>query len=171
MSRGLTFCLNCSCLLLLAAPNQGEEAPAETCEEKAEYRQLDFWVGEWVVTSKGEKVGESRVEKLLRGCAVVENWTAVRGASGKSLNFYNPETKKWQQHWVSDRGQISEFLGELKDGALRLEGYSVLPDGSRLRRRMTLLPLPIGVRQVSEYSDDNGKTWKVAYDFLYTQKR
>jgi hypothetical protein len=167
--RGGVWLIVATCTV--GVPGQDPPPAPPSCEDKAEYTKLDFWVGNWVVTSKGERVGESRIEKIAGGCAVQEHWTSASGGQGTSLNFYNPDTRKWQQHWVSDRGQISEFIGEPKDGGMKLEGYSVLPDGSRVRRRMTLLPVPIGVRQISEYSDDNGKTWKVAFDFLYTEKR
>jgi len=151
-------------------PRQSAPAPAD-CEQSKEHRQLDFWVGEWVVTSQGEKVGESSVQPVVRSCAIVESWTSVKGALGKSLNYFDPSTRKWHQNWVNDTGQISQFTGEFREGAMRLEGTSTLPDGRKVMRRMVLMPLPIGVRQTSEFSEDGGKTWKPAYDFLYTGRR
>src|ERR1700739_35981 len=47
------------------------------CKYGPEYRQFDFWIGEWsVVTAKGEMpAGDSRIELALGDCVIVENWT------------------------------------------------------------------------------------------------
>jgi hypothetical protein len=71
-------------------------APAP-CDTAATSRQLDFWVGEWNVTTKGgTQVGQSSVQRTVGGCAVLENWTGNRGDAGKSLNAFNPVTRQWQ---------------------------------------------------------------------------
>ncbi|HXV63164.1 MAG TPA: tetratricopeptide repeat protein, partial [Vicinamibacteria bacterium] len=36
---------------------------AEPCEHIPEFRQFDFWIGTWEVTSGGQKAGDNRIEK------------------------------------------------------------------------------------------------------------
>jgi hypothetical protein len=63
--------------------------------DRPEYHQLDFWVGTWDVTSaSGEKLGTNRIERILKGCAVQENWSESDGAEGKSLFYYAPDAKR-----------------------------------------------------------------------------
>src|SRR5262249_46376888 len=39
------------------------------------WRQFDFWVGTWDVYDRsGNRVGESRIERILGDCVVLENW-------------------------------------------------------------------------------------------------
>src|SRR5712692_8138415 len=46
-----------------------------------EYRQLDFWVGEWEVRGPlGRHLGDSRVQQILRDCVVFENWSGADGS-------------------------------------------------------------------------------------------
>ena len=46
----------------------------------SEYRQFDFWIGEWVVHNpKGAQVGTSRIEQIENGCGILEQWTNARG--------------------------------------------------------------------------------------------
>lgn len=69
-------------------------------------------------------------------------------------------------------GNVSEFVGEYKEGAMRFEGESHRNDGSKVLRRMTIFDEgPDRVRQHSERSVDGGKTWSVVYDFIYTRKK
>ncbi|MGE0128995.1 MAG: hypothetical protein AB7U82_13025 [Blastocatellales bacterium] len=69
-------------------------------------------------------------------------------------------------------GNVSEFSGEYKDGAMRYEGESHLANGAKVLRRMIVYNLGADrVRQYSERSTDEGKTWGVAYDFLYVRKK
>ena len=42
----------------------------------------------------GKKVGEDRIEPIAGGCALLENWEGVGGASGKSLNIYDARDEK-----------------------------------------------------------------------------
>jgi len=140
------------------------------CTSQPEYKQFDFWVGEWVVTSEGQQVATSSIQRVVNGCIIFENYAQADGFTGKSFNFFDATLKKWRQTWVDGTARVSEFAGVYKDGAMRFEGESHLQDGTRILRRMTLFNLnPDRVRQLSQASTDGGKTWRVTYDFIYTR--
>jgi hypothetical protein len=152
--------------------NQTKESIAKPCSVKPQHRQFDFWVGEWDVTSDNQKVAESSIQRIIDDCVIYENYSQADGYSGKSFNFYDTHLGKWRQTWVDANGMASEFTGEVKDGALRYEGESHFPDRKKALRRMTFFNLgPDRVRQYSEISRDNGKTWQPHYDLLYVRKK
>ena len=142
-------------------------------DKHPEYRQLDFWVGNWdVFAPGGAKVGESHVDLILKNCVVFENWTGLAGGSGKSLNKYDPQSGKWEQFWVADSGGTTYFTGESVDGEMRYVHEHKLKDGQTLLRHMTFSKLSGGkVRQFSQRSMDGGKTWITDYDFTYVPKK
>jgi hypothetical protein len=158
--------------LLLALPSAAQEDPARPCE-RPEHRALDFWVGGWdVYNPQGQKAGTNRIEKILNGCALRESWSSVRGHRGQSINFFNAATRRWEQVWTDGTGGVIKYAGSFTDGALRFdEGEHILPDGTRLRSRMTLTPLADGrVRQLIERSADAGETWTVWFDGTYVRR-
>jgi tetratricopeptide (TPR) repeat protein len=147
---------------------------AEPCKDPAnpQYRQLDFWVGEWDVFAGKQKVGESSVQLILKDCVVFENWKGGQGGDGKSFNKYNNVTKQWEQFWVSDSGTTNYFQGTLKDASMRYALEMPGPSGAMFTRHLTFTPLAEGkVRQLSERSTDGGKTWITEYDFVYVKKQ
>ena len=76
--------------------------PGTPCTGGGPYRDFDFWVGEWNVTNvNGVHIGTNDVTSELDGCLVFEHWTASNGSRGYSLNDYDPETRLWNQAWVS----------------------------------------------------------------------
>ena len=134
-------------------------------------RQFDFWVGDWSVTEKGQHAGDNRIDKILDGCALLENWTGAGGMSGKSLNFYIPASQQWHQTWIDDRGGSLELDGKFADGHMVLSGSKKDKASKTTLNRITWTALPSGqVRQVWETSND-GKAWTVAFDGLYTRKK
>ena len=151
----------------LAAP---AIAHAAACDAP-EHRQFDFWVGQWDVTDKGKVVATSRIERFADGCGILENYTQNDGYSGKSINFYDGALKRWRQQWVDSVGNSSEWVGELRGGAMRFDGEAHRADGVKVTRNMTFTPLADGsVRQASDRSLDGGKTWLPGYDFVYVRK-
>ena len=146
------------------------------CAYTAENRQFDFWVGEWNVetTNGAVPAGQSRIEKTLADCVILENWQSNGNPySGKSYNIYNSALKRWEQFWVDNVGGNIFFYGGLKDGAMDYWTDELpQPDGSKLKRHLQFFALgPDKVRQFSQGSTDNGKTWTVEYDFTYIRKR
>lgn len=154
-------------------------APAlgQGCSENSAYATLDFWIGEWEVWAEGERVGENRIEKILKGCAIMEHWRDVRGGEGKSLFYVVPELAEWRQVWVTETpsvpGAVKEksLVERLEEGGVRFQGeVPLLGDGSYLDRT-TLTPLPDGtVRQVIERSVDGGTTWQSSFDAVYRRR-
>jgi hypothetical protein len=149
---------------------------ARPCAYRPEARQFDFWVGDWDVLMGGATVGASRIERILNDCVIFENWTSANGYTGKSFNVYDPDKKRWQQTWVDGTGRITEYYGALRDGNLYYtsEQTTTGPDGKsqHVLGRMTFFNLgPDRVRQLWEQSTDEGKTWTVAFDGLYTRKK
>lgn len=147
--------------------------PCKYPKKHPEYRQLDFWLGEWdVFNTAGQKVGDSRIELLLKGCVVQENWTGTQGGAGKSYNEYDPSLGKWQQFWVDDTGRTQYYIGEGAEGEMRYTAEGKQKDGSPLLRRLTFTKLEGSkVRQHSQQSTDSGKTWSTVYDFTYVPKK
>lgn len=144
----------------------------EPCRAVPELLQFDFWLGEWNVRPNGAQayIAESRIEKVLAGCVVVETWMPQRAAgSGRSFNTYDPARKQWRQVWVSQTGARVDF-----DGALVAEGQMRLvaaKDAQGNLSRMTFTrETPDRVKQHGESSADDGKTWTTTFDFLYERK-
>lgn len=156
--------------LLSASVAFAQTPPPKPCPNQPEFRQFDFWVGEWDVTAQGQPAGTNSVQLILDKCVVFENWAGARGMNGKSFNIYNAAKKQWQQFWADDRGTVLELAGEFKDGAMRLHGQASTANG-KLWHRIIYTPLPEGrMRQLWETSTDEGKTWNAAFDGLYTPK-
>jgi len=85
------------------------------CHRSSEFRQFDFWIGEWEVhTPDGKLAGESRIQLIEGDCVIFENYTGRSGYSGKSFNIYNASVDKWQQFWVDNQGGVLEFEEEFK---------------------------------------------------------
>lgn len=154
-----------------AAATSAAESAAYPCRT-GHAREFDFWLGEWdVADPSGTRVGESRIESILGGCVILENWTGRLGGTGRSFNLWDASHGRWQQTWVDDKGTLTEFHGGFEDGAMRFTSRSPDRDGQSRPRRLTFLPLPTGqVRQLSETTADAGSTWAVEYDFTYTKR-
>jgi hypothetical protein len=147
---------------------------ARPCAYGAEFRQFDFWIGDWDVTSSGAPAGQSRVERILGDCVILENWTGGSGVTGKSFNIWDGTSKEWRQTWVDSTGTLTEFHGSFVDGKMLYEAQGLVPDPQGklrpTRQRMTFFDLGGRVRQLGETSTDDGRTWSVGYDLLYTRK-
>jgi tetratricopeptide (TPR) repeat protein len=144
-------------------------------------REFDFWIGEWDVYPNGANVivGHSKVEMASGGCMVLENWTALGAVpnTGKSMNYVNSVTGKWEQHWIGSGGlnvNNPQYFtnGEYKDGAMRFESISMSPQNQKQLGRFIFFNMgPDQVRQFYEISADEGKTWTTSYDFIYKRKK
>ena len=151
------------------------------CRTRAESRQFDFWIGNWDVTpfqvppaSNPPLLGTNKVELLLEQCMLVENWQGGGPApsAGKSINFWDQNRGKWRQVWVADGGGSLDYAGEFRDGAMRFEGWSLTPTGSRILQKLTFFPISKDtVRQLFETSADSGKTWQPGFDGRYVRSK
>jgi hypothetical protein len=145
------------------------------CPNAPERHRFDFWIGEWNVTTSPKndaaKGGSSVIQSVSGGCALLENWTSIKGGQGKSLNAYNPLVHEWQQYWIGQDGNVTEFRTSHFDGT----SLSFLTDngpGPNLIGRLTFTPIDSDlVRQHYESSGDSGKTWTTVYDLYYHRKR
>jgi hypothetical protein len=108
----------------------------------------------------------------MGGCVIWENWTSL-GAPyfGKSYNTWNTALKRWEQYWVDNSAGVMFFHGGIKDGVMDYWTDNVpQPTGGMLLRHLQFFNLGSGkVRQFSQGSNDEGKTWHVEYDFIYTR--
>ena len=147
-------------------------APCKYRDKNPEYRQFDFWVGEWDVYGQGgAKAGTSKIDLILGDCVVLENWTGGGGGEGKSFNKYSPEFKRWEQYWVDAQGSTTFFHGNLDGKNMVYYAETPQPDGSILKRRLTFFNLGADkVRQFSQQSKDDGKSWQTEYDLIYIRK-
>lgn len=143
------------------------------CLARKEYKQFNFWVGKWYVTNPaGKHAGDSEIDLMNNGCTIVENWYGARGFQGKSFNYFDTTDNKWHQFWINQNAQKITFEGNLEKGNMVYYSYDHVKDARNpFIRRLTFFNLGRDkVRQYSERSTDEGKTWNVEYDFTYTRK-
>jgi ketosteroid isomerase-like protein len=145
--------------------------PAAPCAAP-ENRQFDFWVGDWDVYDFGgmKQVAQIRVDRLLGGCVVREQYEDTTGKMGQSLSAYDAARKVWQQSWVTNRGDVLVIEGRFAGGKMVLTGASRGPAGRRTLVRGTWMPINLGVRETAVRSTDGGKTWKPWFDLVFRQR-
>ena len=166
-------------LLPLAAGAQEEAAEAADGAQKPspcsgpEYRQFDFWIGDWSVTSGDQPAGTNSIHPIHGGCALQENWQGAGegGISGTSFNIYDRSSGKWHQTWVDASGTLLLLDGGLVDGVMVLSGERPARDGKGMAlHRISWTPNEDGtVRQLWEVSQDEGGNWNVLFDGLYSR--
>jgi hypothetical protein len=161
--------------LLFAANAQGGKLPCS----RPEYRQFDFWIGEWeAFSTNGKKAGDSKISLILDSCIILEEWTSAsvqQGLryAGKSFNTYNAATKQWQQTWVDNVGGTNEYMqGKFENKQIIFSStpFKFSKDTMAIRK-MTFTNLSAAkLRQHGEISKDNGITWSTEYDLEYRRK-
>jgi len=149
-----------------------------------EYRQFDFWVGEWDVVPNPDTTpataqpsrepARSVIQKTQGGCVILETWDDRQGGTGQSFNIYDRVTQEWHQTWVSNNGGLHQYWGGLKNGAMVYIGEVPLGPAMRFQGRRTIrlsfIPLgPDKVRQFSESLKSDG-SWGANYDLIYTRR-
>ena len=137
-----------------------------------EYHQFDFWIGDWnVETAEGQPAGTNRIERMLDGCVLLENWTGAKGGAGKSFNLYDATDRKWHQIWVDNSGGRLTLEGGLANGRMVLSGAGQASNGATVINRITWTPIDANrVEQHWEVSADNGTSWTTAFWGLYKRK-
>jgi tetratricopeptide (TPR) repeat protein len=143
------------------------------CIHDPKYNEFDFWIGEWeVFNQQGQKVGENHIQKMMRGCLILENWKSTRGSAGTSINYYDPARKTWKQNWIDENGQVIWYSGEAKENAMHFEGEFIDHEGKIEIAKTVLKLLPNGnVHHLIRHSKDSGKTWYTWFDGIYVKKK
>lgn len=178
---GLAAALVAALALTTAAAAQ-QETPTPTTESPPpaaakpcagpEYRQFDFWVGDWEVTQPdGTPAGTNRIERILDGCVLQENWEGVDGSRGESYNLYSASDGHWHQTWVDKSGTLLLLDGGLEDGKMVLRGTRKGPGGRQLTDEISWELLDDGrVRQHWRVSPDGGESWRDLFIGLYARQ-
>jgi hypothetical protein len=156
-------------LLSFIAVSEAQEVESIKSCTSPEYRQFDFWIGEWEVRDPaGQFVGTSSITREYNGCLLVEHWQGR--IAGTSQNFYHQGDGKWHQNWID--GQANGPLWLV--GGLDESGSMVMTDvdpKTMPRNRITWTPGPDGsVRQHWQQSQDGGDTWETVFDGRYVPR-
>src|SRR5579875_302810 len=134
-----------------------------------EYHQFDFWVGDWEAfeTSTGAKDAHVRVDRILDGCVLREQYDGDNGHRGQSFSLYDSSRKIWRQSWVTNRGEFLAIEGKLQGNTMVLSGSDLNASGRQQLVRGNWRPVAGGVRETAFTSTDGGKAWKQWFDLTF----
>jgi hypothetical protein len=167
--RSHRFVLVLALVFTFAATSGFAQQQAKKPCSSPEYRQFDFWLGVWDVTNTttGKAGAVNRITSAHGGCVLREDYTTPGGYTGASLNFYDAKGGRWHQTWIDNQGGPLLLTGGLEGKSMVLSSApDVLPV-----QRITWTPNPDGsVRQHWQAAAD-GKSWKTAFDGLYTPQK
>jgi hypothetical protein len=142
--------------LALAASAQATPPPPPACST-AEYRQLDFWVGDWDAefALPGGKTGHAtnRITRDEFGdCVISEHFSQPDiGFVGASFSTFDRLKKKWVQTWVDNGGGYITLIGGPVEGQPHsFELVTVEPRG----------PNPVHSRMIWQDVKPDSFTWR-----------
>lgn len=147
----------------------GEESKKKSFCAASEYRQFDFWLGEWDAIEIGKTVPEAhaKITSVLDGCAIREEYDSADGYKGESLSIYDGSRKVWHQSWFTNRGQFLAIEGNFKDEEMVLTGADRGLDGRERRVQGIWKREGDGVRETAYRSTDGGKSWTQWFDLKF----
>jgi hypothetical protein len=161
---GAWFCME-------AEPAFGAGA-AGPCSLNSDGRQLDYWLGEWMVRYPGmQGSGTSKVYLSLDQCMLVESWDSGAGLKGENVFAYNAEDKSWHGLYLDNHGRVHVFEGKVTPGSAEFDGPSRGPNGDVVLNRVKVVRVSANtIEQSWEKSADNGATWKTEFRGEYSRK-
>lgn len=152
-----------------------------------QYRDFDFWIGEWDVLSRNRPDNENRwydtgmatdrIYPIAAGCGLVEHWRGDAYGEfleGFSLRAFNPGTGQWDLAllWPSD-GQPS--FGILRGGFRHNRGEffsrGISAQGDTTFTRFTFSDItPQSVMWQDGISVDGGLSWSSSWIMEFTRR-
>lgn len=168
--------------LAVPPPSDAQDDRPKPCSSP-EARQLDFWIGEWTLTSRarigpGEDdfasgAASNNIRAVLDGCVILENFdgmTAAEGFRGMSVSSWNPALGKWQQTWVDNAGGYLDFVGGM-EGDKMILSREAEREGVKFLQRMVFENITAdSLDWLWERSDDQGETWTLLWHLHYERK-
>jgi hypothetical protein len=110
------------------------------------------------VDNPSRPVARTRIERILDGCVLLEDYQSTNGSHGESFSIYDVSRKVLHQSWVTNRGKLLAIEGGLQQGAIVLSGADRGANGQQQLVRGTWKPVRGGVRETAVTSTDGGKT-------------
>jgi len=159
---------------VLGAPNvmaQDETPPPCGSEE---YRQLDFWVGEWdamwIDPDGTEQHGRNSITLDLDACVVLENFNGNPGNTllGRSMSIYAARHGAWKQVWMDNQGGYLPFTGGPEGDRFILTMDRPREDAPYLRMVWENVS-PEAFDWRWQRSEDEGATWADQWHIHYTR--
>lgn len=129
-------------------------ASAPPCATNPKVRQLDFWLGDWVVQSDAA----SRVSLSLDRCVFTETWTGARHHRGENVLAYSVDDSTWRAFFADNEGRVHVF----SQGRITGDTAEFLGDANRI---LIIREGPNQVKQIWE------KSGKVVFEGTYTRRR
>ena len=159
-------------LCIVVAPSAFAANGPGQCAANSESRQLDFWLGDWVVTYPGMTGSSaSKVSLALDKCLLTENWEGGKGHKGTNMFAYSSDDKSWHGMFADNEGRVHVFEGKVAPGAAEFTGPSRSPNGQAVLNRIKVVRVNANkVEQSWEKSADNGATWTMEFQGEYSRK-
>ena len=160
----ILFTFFCSWIAVNGFTGFALEGAPTTCNDPA-YHQFDFWAGDWDVFDVGSptKVAHARIDSILEGCVLREDYRDTGGHEGQSFTIYDASRKLWHQTWVTSDGVLLEIEGRFETNEMVLSGKN--QKGEIVRG--TWKAVNGDVREVAQKSADDGKTWNPWFDIMF----
>jgi hypothetical protein len=131
--------------------------------------QFDFWLGDWDAVWEANERGTNRVERILEGKIIQENFTAPE-FTGISVSVFDTERQLWCQTWVDSNGTYLDFTGGFENGKMILMRDAIVR-GEACKQRMVWYDIESDRFQWNwERSDDGGQTWRILWQIRYTRR-
>jgi hypothetical protein len=161
---------------LLAAPAAAQTAPVANVCTAPEYRQLDFWVGDWEARFDdgigGTATGSNVVTRILGDCAIEEKFDGHPGVPliGRSLSIWDVQIRAWRQTWVDDKGGVFLLTGG-PAGKEFVLATAPFGEGGNTRLRMVFTDIAAdSFAWLWQKTEDGGQTWKTNWRIDYRRR-
>lgn len=146
-----------------------------------EFRQFDFWLGQWELTWPAEQTGgqagdtahgTNRIERLFGDCAISETFATADGTfRGRSLSVFDRREGTWRQTWVDSTGGYLSLTGGYNGDTMELLTEEVERDDRLVVQRMVFSDIgPDSLNWAWQNSVDGGATWKDAWTITYQRR-
>ena len=138
-----------------------------------EYRQLDFWLGNWKAydnDGKGPYVARDEVTALLGDCVILEKYRQNDGLDGNGVTIYDASRNLWHQTWVTNSGQLLILEGRFSRGVLTMSGSNWGKDGKRVWYRVSWKSQDGGVQETAVVSTEAGLSGRPPFDILFVKR-
>ena len=162
------------CLALNGWRAGSADSSAATPCAAPEYRQFDFWIGDWDAFDEGNPntvVARTRVDRILDGCVLLEDYQDTNGHKGQSFSIYDSSTKEWHQSWVTNRGQLLLLDGGMQGNEMVLTAVERVASGKERKVRGTWKRADDGVREIAVISMDGGRSWQPWFDLHFRRHK